>query len=145
MYVNPPYGKMWSHCLNGKVTYVDIKERKNLLESNESKWIKENLKMVSIYDWIKKCWNTAQSPGNEVIALIPAYVDTYTWHDWIWGKATSICFFKGRIRFELPNGKSGPAPMACALIYWGKENERFSEIFSQYGEVITLQQRQPSQ
>jgi hypothetical protein len=30
------------------------------------------------------------------------------------------------------------APMSCAMVYWGKSDDRFHDIFIRYGAVIDL-------
>jgi hypothetical protein len=40
----------------------------------------------------------------------------------------------------LENGedKGKGAPMACAMVYWGGEYERFYEVFIEYGAVVNI-------
>ena len=86
--------------------------------------------------WIGKCAETGRG-GCEVIALIPAYVDTKVWQDVVFPTSQAICYIRGRLKFLLPpdtpdstdKPKEGPAPMGCALVYWGSYTSRFVSIF----------------
>lgn len=109
IYVNPPYGK-------DKEQHTTIK------------------------NWIYKCYLTNKDYSSSIIALIPVATNTSHWKDYIFNKATAICFlYDTRLKFLL-NGeiyKKG-APMACCLIYWGDNYERFYTIFKTFGAVISL-------
>ncbi len=94
-----------------------------------------------ISDWLRKCEEAHKLHGAEVIALVPVATNTGHWKRYIYGKATAICFlYDTRLRF-LVNGKdSGKgAPMSCAMIYWGTNFERFSEVFLPFGAVVSLE------
>jgi hypothetical protein len=73
--------------------------------------------------------------------LVPVATNTGHWKRYIYGKATAICFlYDTRLRFLENGSDSGKgAPMSCAMIYWGKEFSRFSEIFMPFGAVISLE------
>jgi len=45
-----------------------------------------------------------------------------------------------RLRF-LVNGRDGGkgAPMACAMVYWGQDYERFESIFLPFGAVVNVE------
>jgi site-specific DNA-methyltransferase (adenine-specific) len=74
----------------------------------------------------------------EIIYLIPAYVDTKIWQNGIFGKASAICFLNGRVKFEL-NGKiSQSAPMACALVYIGDRSKQFKTNFRSLGFTMEI-------
>jgi hypothetical protein len=109
IYVNPPYG------LN--------KERR-----------------TSIKDWIKLCAHAHQKHDSEVLALIPVAVNTRHWKEYIFGKANSICFLADtRLKFVINRDSSNKgAPMACAMVYWGKNSTKFYEIFSRFGAVVNI-------
>ena len=66
--------------------------------------------------------------------------NTGHWKNYVFGKATGVCFlYDTRLKF-LVNGQDGGkgAPMSCAMIYWGKDFERFLTVFSKFGAVIDL-------
>jgi hypothetical protein len=82
--------------------------------------------------WIAKCSAEAQK-GREIIALIPARVDTRYWHEHA-STAQAVCFWKGRLRFV---GAESSAPFPVAFIYWGPNAERFAGVFAKHGLVYT--------
>ncbi len=110
IYVNPPYG-------------IDRKHQ------------------TSIKDWLRRCQEANRRYESEVIALVPVATNTGHWKKYVYGKATVICFlYDTRLRF-LVNGVDGGkgAPMSCALIYWGRNFERFFQIFTRFGAVVNIQ------
>lgn len=109
IFVNPPYGR--------------DKERK-----------------TSISDWLKKCVEANIEHNAEVLALIPVATNTKHWKTYVWKYATSVAFlYDTRLPFIAEgNTKTKGAPMACAMIYWGRDPKRFEETFSVYGAVIHL-------
>lgn len=80
--------------------------------------------------WLEKC-----ALMENTIALVPVATNTGHWKNWVYGKASAICFLhEPRLKF-LENGapsKKG-APMSCCLIYWGKDREKFTQLFSEMG------------
>ena len=109
IYVNPPYG-------------ID-KERG-----------------TSIKKWLCRCAEANKIHKSEVLALVPVAANTGHWKNFVFGNATGVCFlYDTRLKF-LVNGQNGGkgAPMACAMIYWGKNFERFIAVFSKFGAVIDL-------
>ncbi len=109
IYVNPPYG-------------ID-KNRK-----------------TSIKHWLKRCSDAHADFGSEVLALVPVATNTSHWKLYVFGKAKGICFLSDtRLKF-LVSGKEGGkgAPMACSMIYWGKDSAKFNSIFEKYGAVVNL-------
>jgi len=110
IYVNPPYGI-------DKVTKTTIK------------------------DWLRKCEEANRLYGSEVIALVPVATNTSHWKNYVYGKATAICFlYDTRLKF-LVNGQNGGkgAPMSCAMIYWGRNFQRFFDIFIKFGAVVNIE------
>ena len=109
IYVNPPYG-------------ID-KERG-----------------TSIKNWLLKCAMAHEQFKSEVLALVPVATNTGHWKNYVFGKATAVCFlYDTRLKF-LVNGQNGGkgAPMSCAMIYWGKNFDRFFSIFSKFGAVVDI-------
>lgn len=109
IYINPPYG-------------ID-KERKS-----------------SIKKWLYRCAMANKEYKSEVLALVPVATNTGHWKKYVFGKATGICFlYDTRLKF-LVNGKNGGkgAPMSCAMIYWGKDFDKFYLIFSKFGAVVDI-------
>jgi len=109
IYVNPPYG------LNKKAG-------------------------TTIRHWLSRCAKAHELYHSEVLALVPVATNTGHWKKSVFGKATAICFlYDTRLKF-LENGKNGGkgAPMACAMIYWGKNYEKFYDVFINYGAVVDI-------
>ena len=106
IYINPPFGRDY--------------ERKS-----------------KIKDWIQKAYFTSMNHTEvEITMLIPVATNTSHWKEYILGKA-SICFLEDtRVVFRI-NGKEDNkgSPMACAMIYYGKNKKKFKEVFSKYGFV----------
>jgi len=95
---------------------------------------------TTIRDWLAKCAEAHEKYNSEVIALVPVAPNTRHWKEYVFGKATAICFlYDTRLKF-LVKGKEGGkgAPMACAMIYWGKKYDRFYEVFINHGAVVDL-------
>ena len=108
IYVNPPYGS-----------------------DKESK--------TTIKHWLERCHRAYQEHGSEVLSLIPVATNTKHWKEYVWGSATAICFlYDTRLKFLIEGKNEGKgAPMACAMIYWGENLDRFAEVFSEFGSVLT--------
>ncbi len=82
---------------------------------------------TTIKDWLAKCAESHRVYGSEIIALIPVAPNTSHWKSYVFGQASSICFlYDTRLKF-LEDGKNTGkgAPMACCLVYWGNDTERF--------------------
>lgn len=95
---------------------------------------------TSIKDWLFRSSEANRLYGSEVLALIPVATNTGHWKRFIFGKAKSICFLADtRLKFVIDgNGDTKGAPMACAMIYWGKNHDKFYKIFSKFGAVIDI-------
>lgn len=94
-----------------------------------------------IKDWLKRCANAHQEHGSEVLALIPVATNTAHWKLYVFGAAKAVAFlYDTRLKF-LVNGEGGGkgAPMSCAMVYWGSEYEKFSNIFTEFGAVVPLE------
>jgi hypothetical protein len=130
VFVNPPYGK--------------DTERKTNLDH-----------------WVRRCVRAHQQEHAEVITLIPASPETQRWHKYIFPTATAFCYPEGRVEFveppperktfhtddeyeaaldewTSPDRKGSSPPMACALVYWGTDLERFARVFGVLGVVFEL-------
>lgn len=93
---------------------------------------------TSVKDWISRCCQAHEMYKSEVLALIPVATNTTHWKKFIFGKAKAICFLSDtRLKF-LINGSlnNKGAPMACAMVYWGENYEKFEKIFSKFGAVV---------
>ncbi|MBW8049601.1 MAG: N-6 DNA methylase [Cytophagales bacterium] len=97
-------------------------------------------KRTTIKNWLAKCALTHQKYGSEILALVPVATNTGHWKQSVFGQARAICFlYDTRLKFlENGSGAGKGAPMACAMIYWGQNYEKFYDIFIEYGAVVDL-------
>jgi hypothetical protein len=95
---------------------------------------------TSIRDWLRRCCDARLAHGSEVLALVPVATNTGHWKKYVFGRANSVCFLADtRLKFVIEgNGDTKGAPMACAIVYWGVDNERFYDIFSKFGAVVDV-------
>lgn len=109
IYVNPPYG-------------ADRQRR------------------TTIKQWLRKCAHAFTEHRAEVLALVPVAANTSHWKEYVWGRASAVCFlYDTRLRFLVKGKDRGKgAPMACAMIYWGKNFKRFADVFIEFGAVVDL-------
>ena len=78
--------------------------------------------------------------NSEVLALVPVATNTTHWKNCVFGQAAGVCFlYDTRLKF-LVNGQNGGkgAPMSCAMVYWGRNYDRFFSVFSRFGAVVDL-------
>lgn len=95
---------------------------------------------TTIKDWLAKCALTHRKYGSEILALVPVATNTGHWKQSVFGQAKAICFlYDTRLKF-LENGFDGGkgAPMACAMIYWGKYFDKFYNVFIEHGAVVDI-------
>jgi hypothetical protein len=109
IYVNPPYGA-------------------------------DRIRGTTIKDWLRKCAASHAQYGSEVLALVPVATNTAHWKHYIFGKAASICFlYDTRLKFIINGDDNNKgAPMACCMVYWGKNIQKFHAVFSQFGAVVNI-------
>ncbi len=90
---------------------------------------------TSIKDWVQKVSNTYtfSSAIHNIFLLIPAAVDTKVWQDIIFKDGPHVCFIRGRIKFV---GAEAHCPMPMAMVYYGREIDRFNDVFKTIGHVI---------
>jgi len=95
---------------------------------------------TTIRHWLAKCAQSHKDFGAEVLALVPVAPNTKHWKQSVFSKARAVCFlYDTRLKF-LENGLSTGkgAPMACAMVYWGKKYAAFFDVFIAYGAVVDL-------
>lgn len=135
-FINCPFGSC--HLSNDLTQAYSAKEFKALKEDpsfDPSEYTKSTIK-----DWILKGMAEVKN-GVSSIFLIPAAVDTKVWQDFIFPKAMAVCWIEGRVNYYVNGKPGGPAPMACALVYFSKYDtniKSFQEIFSSIGTVTVL-------
>jgi hypothetical protein len=95
---------------------------------------------TSIRDWLAKCATAHNQYDAEVLALIPVATNTSHWKRFVFTQAHGICFlYDTRLRFLESGQDTGKgAPMACAMVYWGKNFDRFYEVFIEFGAVVDI-------
>ncbi len=109
-------------------------------------WSKKRC-FVILFNWLAKCSLTHQRYGSEILALVPVATNTSHWKQSVFGQALAVCFlYDTRLKF-LENGSSAGkgAPMSCAMIYWGKNYDKFYEVFIVHGAVVNLSNLQGEQ
>jgi len=95
---------------------------------------------TTIKHWFYKCAQAHKVYGSEVLALVPVATNTGHWKEYVWGRATAVCFlYDTRLRFLVDGKDEGKgAPMSCAMIYWNKAIDTFLKVFNEYGAVVDL-------
>ncbi|MGW8256343.1 MAG: DNA N-6-adenine-methyltransferase [Thermoguttaceae bacterium] len=95
---------------------------------------------TTIKHWLAKCWESHKKYRSQVLALVPVAANTAHWKNYVWGKATAVCFlYDTRLRFLVRGKDEGKgAPMACAMVYWGTKYELFQKVFIEFGAVVDL-------
>jgi hypothetical protein len=95
---------------------------------------------TTIKHWLFKCAQAHKTYGSEVLALVPVATNTRHWKEYVWGRATAVCFlYDTRLRFLVEGKDKGKgAPMSCAMIYWNKAIDTFRDVFNEYGAVVDL-------
>jgi hypothetical protein len=56
----------------------------------------------------------------------------------LFGAASAICFTRGRVKFVSPKGEFAAPAMGQAFTYFGKRPERFAQVFSEVGNVVSV-------
>jgi hypothetical protein len=86
-----------------------------------------------IAQWLNRCANT----NSEIIALIPVAPNTKHWKDSVFS-ADCICFLGDtRLKFMIDGTTNNKgASMACCMVYWGSNTDKFVKIFNDYGVCV---------
>lgn len=97
-------------------------------------------KGTTIKNWLGKCSSTHQKYSSEILALVPVATNTAHWKNSVFGQAKAVCFlYDTRLKFlENGSGAGKGAPMACAMIYWGCNYDKFYDVFIEHGAVVNL-------
>ncbi|MEA2061383.1 MAG: DNA N-6-adenine-methyltransferase [Thermodesulfobacteriota bacterium] len=95
---------------------------------------------TTIKNWLGKCFLTHKKYNSEILALVPVATNTAHWKNSVFGQAKAVCFlYDTRLKFlENGSGAGKGAPMACAMIYWGENYDKFYDIFIHHGAVIDI-------
>lgn len=85
--------------------------------------------------WVEKLIEEIQSNRvTEAIALVAAATNT----DWLSEllATQAVCFWRGQIQFlDADYLPTAPAQQSYVLVYWGNNQEKFREVFKDYGTV----------
>lgn len=85
-------------------------------------------------------WLGKLASHNNGIALIPARVDSRTFHKHVWPKADAILFLNRRLRF-ISTGKEETYPSmfpSCLVAYGSKMVARLEKLTPEWGVLIVL-------
>lgn len=95
---------------------------------------------TTIKDWLRKCAEAHKKYNAEVLALVPVATNTAHWKHYVFGRAASICFlYDTRLKFLIDGSTDNKgAPMACCMIYWGRNISEFKNIFMRFGAVVNI-------
>lgn len=95
---------------------------------------------TSIKDWFKKAFETYKNYNSEILMLVPVATNTSHWKEYVFGKATGVCFlYDTRLKFMINgNINNKGCPMACCFIYYGTDFEKFKNIFKKFGAVVQI-------
>lgn len=89
----------------------------------------------SIGEWTSR----AAGSSVDVVGLLPARTDARWWQRDVFGRATAICFVRGRLKFL---GAPASAPFPSAIVYWdahsGVRDWQFEDVFGRIGRVVKL-------
>ncbi len=86
--------------------------------------------------WADKILHEADQHA-EVIALVPAKVETNYWHDVFW-RAQGVCFPDHRIRHYVNGVAKGAGRFASAVCYFGHRVDAFCEAFEDLGKICRV-------
>jgi hypothetical protein len=98
----------------------------------------DRVRGTRIKDWLKKCSDSHQAYGSEVLALVPVATNTSHWMHFVFDTAAGVAFlYDTRLRFLVDGRDEGKgAPMSCAMVYWGAHYDRFFRVFLRHGAVV---------
>lgn len=106
-----------------------------------SDWLGSGLVFINppysqMKDWAARITRKA-GVWREYVVLLPARTDTRWWHTLVEARPSRVCFWRGRIQFNRPDGTPGQsAPFPSAVLYWGADDQTFTRVFSNRGWVV---------
>ena len=95
---------------------------------------------TTIKDWLKRCAESRERHGSEVLALVPVATNTSHWKRFVWNNASAVAFlYDTRLKFLVNGHATGKgAPMSCAMVYWGDAIGRFLDVFCEHGAAVDM-------
>jgi hypothetical protein len=85
-------------------------------------------------------WLKRMADHGHGTALIFARTETETWEKWVWGRASAVFFFFGRLYFYYPDGTraGGNAGGPSALVAYGESDAQILATTSLKGKFVSL-------
>jgi len=102
-------------------------------------WLNPPYAQPAISDFINKIVDEVHAGRvKSAIMLTHNYTDT-AWFQKAALSATAICFTKGRIKFEGPNGEIAAPTQGQAFFYFGHDMRTFCDVFRDVGFIVEVQ------
>lgn len=99
-------------------------------------WMNPPYSQPHIQQFIEKlAWEYQEGRTQEAIALTHNYTDT-AWFHHATEHCKAICFTRGRIAFVSPSGDKAAPTQGQAFFYFGKQADKFNQIFRSVGFVV---------
>lgn len=103
---------------------------------SDTLWMNPPYSQPHITQFVEKLVNSVESGYvTEAIALTHNYTDT-TWFHLAQKSCNAICFTRGRIGFESPDGLKASATQGQAFFYFGSNVKKFADRFMSIGFVV---------
>ena len=124
-------------CSNGNSTINALIEWTKADDGLKPTWGCDGLVYVNppygreIRPWVEKCSAEAKA-GAEIIGLFPSRTDS----KWFQNNVLTcdlLLLWRGRLRFQ---GAPSSAPFPSVLAYWGRQPQRFQQVFGQHGVIV---------
>ena len=101
-------------------------------------WLNPPYAQPAISDFINKMVEEVEiGRVKSAVMLTHNYTDT-AWFQKAAKSATAICFTRGRVKFEGPNGEVAAPTQGQAFFYFGGNAERFFDVFSDVGFIVEV-------
>jgi len=97
-------------------------------------WLNPPYSQPEISQFIEKLIDSLEVI-NQAILLTHNYTDTKWFHK-AQSRCSAICFTKGRVGFLSPEGQKAAPTQGQAFFYFGKNKEKFAEVFKKFGFVM---------
>lgn len=107
-------------------------------EWNGNVWLNPPYAQPAISDFINKMVDEIDARRvKSAIMLTHNYTDT-AWFQKAALQATAICFTKGRVKFEGPNGEIAAPTQGQAFFYFGDDMQTFCDFFDEVGFIVEV-------
>ncbi len=103
---------------------------------NGNVWMNPPYSSDLIYKFIEKL-RTERENYNQAIVLVNNATETKWFHELV-SLSSCVCFPKARIKFYMPDGKTGAPLQGQALLYIGENEENFEECFKEFGWIARI-------